>query len=131
MSTKDITVTASVDIGKNITELLEKLANQIGTTADKVFPWYVTQQVIEGFSRITSSGIALLIGILLVVLSYKKADWDKGNKDSILVVIGSIIAGVAFLIFIISLPLSIAQIINPQYYALKSITYDMSLLLSK
>jgi len=42
----------SVDVGQNITGLLEKLAVQMGTTVDKVFPWYVNQAYIEGCTTI-------------------------------------------------------------------------------
>jgi uncharacterized membrane protein len=128
---KDIAVAASVDIGKNITELLEKLAGQIGTTADKVFPWYVTQQVIEGTMLLATSCIAFIIGMLLMCLSFKKADWNRGNRYSAFVVVGAFIAGLAFMVFIIGLPTSVAQIINPEYYALKSMTCDMAMLLGK
>lgn len=39
-----------IDVGKDIADLLEKLAQQIGTTVDKVFPWLITQAQIEGYA---------------------------------------------------------------------------------
>ena len=38
----------SIDLGKNMTMLVQQLASQIGVMADKVFPWYIKQSVLEG-----------------------------------------------------------------------------------
>ena len=93
-----INAAVSVDLGDNLTNLIEQLAIQIGTTADKIFPWYVQQQVIEGW---TKAGIfAFLIGAstLTVIISMTKADYDSGNVPAFLSLIFGGIALLAILI---------------------------------
>ena len=42
----------SIDLGKNTTELLEKLAQSLGMTVEKIFPYYVKQQAIEAYTAL-------------------------------------------------------------------------------
>lgn len=74
---------ASIDVGQNLTQLLEKLAKQIGTTADKVFPWYVGQSIIEGYTFFALLCIALIIGSVLLITSYKKERVDRNGDPTI------------------------------------------------
>lgn len=124
-------VNASVDVGPNITALLEKLATQIGTTADKVFPWYIKQQVLEGWIWLGLSGSALLIGVALAIVSWGKADFEDGNRYTPLCIVGGILAICGFLFVVFGTQTAVTQIMNPNYYALKSITADMARLVGK
>ena len=62
-------VNAKVDIGQNLTSLLERLAQQIGTTADKVFPWYVQQAYIEGVTTLVAVAVLLIASIVTLSIS--------------------------------------------------------------
>ena len=132
-------VNAKIDVGDNITVLLEKLAAQIGTTADKVFPWYVKQQVLEGHIWMSLSLSALFLGAILAIASWGKADFDgPGNRyfmlagfGVVLFVFGFIFSVFGFIFSVFGAQGAITQIINPNYYALKSMTSDMAKLIGK
>lgn len=128
------TVNASVDVGKNIAQLLQQLADKIGTTVEQIFPWYVKQQVIEGTVFILVSSLAIILGMIMILLSYKKMNWkvDDGHElPNMTFVAGCIIAFVALCVLLINLPGDICKIMNPNYYALKALTSDMSKLIGK
>lgn len=125
-------VNAKIDVGDNITVLLEKLAAQIGTTADKVFPWYVKQQVLEGYIWMSLSLSALFLGAILAIASWGKADFDgPGNRYSMLAGFGVVLFVFGFIFSVFGAQGAITQIINPNYYALKSMTSDMAKLIGK
>lgn len=128
---KEIAVTASVDIGKNITELVEKLAHQIGTTADKVFPWYVKQQVVEGVMFFALDLCALLMGMVLFFVFLRKADFTKETRQNVFTIIGGIIMAGAGLILLLWATDAATKILNPNFFALKAMTGDMAKLLGK
>lgn len=123
---KDIIVQASVDIGDNITHLLGKLADKIGTTADQVYPWYVTQQALEGYGHLLAFFLVFVIAIPIFLFTVKKADPIRENKELFMAVISGVIAGIASLIFITNLTSIITDIFNPNLGAFKSLTRDMS-----
>lgn len=128
---KEIAATASVDIGKNITEILEKLAHQIGTTAEEVFPWYVKQQVLEGWLYLVTDAVAFVLGLVFLLGFFSKADWksEGWNRYAVLSVIGAVVTTIAFGFFIFGFSNSVMHINNPNYYALKSMINDMARLL--
>ena len=49
-------------------------------TADKVFPWYVKQSMIEGYTFLIISVTALVLGILAIFFSHSKVDFEEGNR---------------------------------------------------
>ncbi len=122
-------INASIDVGKNITGLIEKLAHQIGITADKVFPWYVKQQVIEGWSFIIISSLLNIIFAITFIYNYKnirKKDDDKYIMMSIF--IGLILtATISITSFDFNVHLN--QIFNPEYGAMKAMISDFSKLI--
>ena len=122
----------SVDVGKNVMELLEKLAVQIGTTADKVFPWYVKQQVIEGWMWLGISGGAIVISSIIAYCSLKKAEWKGGFNVFAYISIASCLSFLLATVFLVfGVMAAVTQIVNPEYYALKSLTSDMSKFLGR
>ena len=123
---KAIAVKASVDIGDNITILLEKIAKQIGTTADKVFPWYVKQQILTGYLFLIIDGIALLLGGCLMFSFYGKADWNNGNRYVIFTIVGAVILFSALVGVAAGASKAITQIYNPEFHALQTLVKDMS-----
>jgi len=131
---KELAVKASIDIGGNTTKLIDRLAAQIGTTTDKVFPWYVKQQVIEGWCWIGCSVFGAAVGICVCLFAIKK--WDNGKNadnelNAIALTIGVIILLIALVFLIFGTSGAVTQITNPQYYALKAMTGDMARLIGK
>lgn len=118
-------INAKIDVGNNVTALVEKLAGQIGTTADKVFPWYVQQAQVEGWTTIMALAVALVVfGFVFVILVWK-ADYEKGNAPAVLSVISGIalaftVAGVFF-----DGTEAVRKIQNPSYYAMTMMTRDI------
>ena len=121
-----------LDIGKNMVDLLEKLAVNIGTTADKIFPWYLNQQFIEGCLLILMP-LILIIGFGSILLIFKrKADFGYNwNTEAYVVLMSAVIVSISFLVFILSIGQSVSQVFNPEYHAFKTLTYDLSKLLGK
>lgn len=125
---KDMAVKASIDVGENITQLVEGLARQIGTTADMVFPWYVRQQVIEGYVFFTIISIIGLIALSVFLRSMRKADFSTGDWNTHNYVLGTS-GGVLVIWFIVlsgESANSLSKIINPNYHALQAMIADMA-----
>ncbi len=121
----------TVGVGKNVTILLNNLASQIGTTTKQIFPWYVKQQVLDGYIYLTVCTVTLILGISMVLICYKKSDsrmLDSRILNSI-IILSCIFSMIAFIFLISGASTSITGIINPNYSALKSLTHDMSRLL--
>lgn len=114
-----------VDIGSNLTSLLERLASASGTTVDKVFPWYVKQQVIGGWVDLFL-GIAVLTGLtLLFLLCIRRSDWDETNAYCPAGIVVGVVLGFAALCWFISFSTIIAQIMNPEYAAMSALLADL------
>ena len=111
---------ASIDVGKNLTELLEKLATQIGVTADKIFPWYVKQSVIEGWLYVAFWITGVSVALIMLIVSLRKLKFDEiGNPNRRLIgrVCGGVIAVICFISLIVA-PERISGILNPEYNAM-------------
>jgi len=132
-------INVSADIGQNLTGLVTKLAEQIGVTADKVFPWYVKQQVIEGWCMVLIPAAFILVGIIALIpglIMLCKEDplkSTRGYAEYPVNVVGTIIsisAGFILLCSIVvvsaSLSTAISQIKNPEYFATKCFLRDVS-----
>jgi hypothetical protein len=124
-------VNATIDVGKNLTSLLERLAQQIGTTADKVFPWYVQQAQLEGVTALVAVCALLVISTAILAISLPIAVRD-GN---------SVAAPVAFVSGLVLLAVlgigtfesveAVRKISNPNYYAMKMLTQDIGRLVPR
>src|SRR3990167_7436688 len=113
---KSTVIKASIDIGDNISILLQKLASQIGTTADKIYPWYIKQELIYGYSFFVICLGVLLFGIILALFVRKKADFsnEKLNFYAAILIITFITIFLSLLILIIGSYNAISSIFNPQ-----------------
>jgi len=122
-----------IDIGKNMVELLDKLAVNIGTTADNIFPWYLNQQLIEGVAFIV---ILLSLSILCFCVAYihhKKSDYTQNcwQFTEYMALVPFILGVLSCFILAIGGTVAISQIFNPEYYAFKTLTKDLSRLLGR
>ena len=122
-----------IDVGPNVTSMLERLAEQIGVTADKVFPWYVQQAYLEGVTTLVTFAIIYLVLLIFGIWFWRKADFTKYDWN--VTALGAII--VTFITLFVSIPASIEgvkaarQILNPNYYAMKMLTYDIGKMVGK
>ena len=126
-------INATVDVGDNITSMLERLAGQLGTTADKVFPWYVEQSVLQGWTTLIAIGAALVVFSIVFAISFPKAKFSYGQENKAMVV--SIASGIAMSISVLAVFMegldAVRQIKNPNYYAMKMLTQDIGRLVRK
>ena len=113
----------TVDIGNNLASLISQLAAQIGTTTDKVFPWYVQQQLIEGWVFLCMMGALLVISLILLA-GIGKVDSHSG-KGMPRVIVGGLVGGFVFMACIANLNTAVAQVLNPQYGAMKAMARDI------
>jgi hypothetical protein len=124
-------IKASVDVGQNITSMLERLAQQIGTTADKVFPWYVQQAIVEGWTTLGSLAIASVVIGTICGIAIWRADYDKGNPAALVSVISGFVLFFALLGTVFEGPDAVRKIVNPNYYAMTMMTRDIGRLVGK
>lgn len=114
----------SVDIGSNISNLLEKLAVTIGTTVNDLYPYYVTKVKTEALANMLALGIADFFGLIVVIIGvvlYMKY-YDTCGKwydiGVISAVIGSVFLFFAVFFSFVTLPSLYTQYINPVPYAI-------------
>lgn len=120
----DIAVTAGIDIGNNLTELINKLSEAIGTTADKVYPWYVKQTLIEGWVDLgifILACMAIITSVTILICGIQKEE----EALCVFGVVSTVIAGVLFIIVIIFLSDIIGRIVTPELFAMKSMIRDL------
>jgi hypothetical protein len=121
----------NVDIGKNLTSLLEKLAQQIGMTTEQIFPWYVQQAYVEGVTGLAGLGLGICIFSVVLIFSHKKADWDNGNGHAWASLV-SIFGLAAVLLFsCVGGMTSVRKMMNPNFYAMQEITIHIGRLAGK
>ena len=119
-------INASVDIGQNLTGLVTKLAEQIGVTADKVFPWYVKQQVIEGWCMILIPAVVFLACLFTFIVGVRLSRHTKTDDvGTPLKIIGGVCCVCAFFMSVASFSDAISRIKNPEYHATKAFLADV------
>jgi maltodextrin utilization protein YvdJ len=121
----------NVDVGKNIATLLENLAQQIGTTVDKVYPWYVQQAQLEGVTFL----IAVAVFIFVVGMAFVIFITAAIRKESEPAQIASFLSGMLLIFGVVAVgidgPDAVRKLLNPNYYAMKMITQDIGRLVAK
>ncbi|MBI4709366.1 MAG: hypothetical protein HY764_04145 [Candidatus Portnoybacteria bacterium] len=141
---KKIEANATIDIGKDTKEILEKsgsavmkkieeLARSLGMTVEKIYPFYIKQAYIKGLtSTIIWSGLNIFLFIICTVFWLASAAYNNKEKgdESFLCAVIAIIVLVISLIMAISICcyLSdwIASIKNPEYTAIHQLIQDAS-----
>ncbi len=128
-------INATIDVGDNITGMLEKIAGQLGTTADKVFPWYVQQASIEGWTALAFLTIAILIFLPTFLVSIRMAKSpereDGPNASFFVCIVAGCILFFTFLLGGMEGTEAVRKIMNPNYYAMKMMTRDIGNLVRK
>ena len=117
----------NIDVGTNVVYLVQQLATQVGTTAEKVFPWYIQQQTLEGWTLLVAILIPLFIGVIVVAFNYGKAIFEgDGNRNSVLTIAGSIIFAISLFALLVNSKEILTKISNPEYWAMHEIVKDIS-----
>ena len=118
----DMNVSATIDIGKNITALLEKLAAQIGVTVDKVWPWLIKQQVIEGwmFVLILAAVVSVALPSFLAGAVLMRKSSEEVLPFALTLVSGLLLMACLF-VGVGGLSSAVTKINNPEYAALRDL----------
>lgn len=120
----------SVDIGGNLTSLVERLAQQIGVTAEQVFPWYVQQAYIEGCVFLILFAAILVLAISLFTWGAFRFDKEGfGNAlpsaSFFLLLAGGLMLFGLLMSAATGLSSAITKVANPNYHAMKMLTRDI------
>ena len=121
---------ATVDIGNNLTALVERLAAQIGTTADQVFPWYVQQQLIVGWTHLIMLALGWVAGLTLIACFYRKANGHTGEGMAP-VIAGTILCILTLMFTIGESSSALGQVLNPQFGAMHALAFDIGRMAGK
>ena len=109
----------------NITQLLEKLATELGTTAEYLWAVLIAQAPISAMVSTIHIIIVILTGIFLFQLHrhfIKKEVYYETEELAVFpMLLGSILWGIYALVAIFSISNIITGFLNPEYWALKQI----------
>ncbi|MFA5898011.1 MAG: hypothetical protein WC829_02740 [Hyphomicrobium sp.] len=119
----EINVSATVDVGKNATALLERLASQIGVTVEKVWPWLVKQQVVEAWGGVVTIALVLVVGAALFVGGWRAGKRAERGEDAWIgfCIAGCVVGAIGFFVACRAGALLFAAIVNPEYAALREL----------
>jgi hypothetical protein len=121
----------SFDVGNNVTNMLRDVAHQLGIAVEKIYPYFVFQQVVNGVVGIVTfliSSALILGGAIFFSKLYSKesrGDYNEDNDTRELKMwtfgFFSVLLFFIFLFTVTTFPYShyIGMILNPHYYAIK------------
>lgn len=112
----------TVDVGKNVLALIEKLATQIGTTVDQVFPWFVAQASIEGWMMIFVPIVSIVVFGILFYFLFNRANRTRDEGDSILAMLVGIVFAISVIVSFFSIPNGAMRVLNPNFYAMQELS---------
>jgi len=115
-------IAASIDVGDNVTKLITKLANQIGVTADKVFPWYVKQEVLYGWFHLI---ILTIITIAVARLCFYETKKNKNCQTNYAEYHCTIAFVFMLLVCFFGIPYFVTQICNPEYHVMDNLVSQL------
>lgn len=108
---------------KNISEVLEKLAEQLGITVVNIYPYFIKQQIIEGYMFIFLTLFVMIVSGVIVKTNYDKAVWgdDILDKHAILILLATVVLCASIIVFLIEITAAVSKIINPEFGAINKI----------
>lgn len=112
----------TVDVGKNVLALIEKLATQIGTTVDQVFPWFVAQASIEGWMMIFVPIVSIVVFGILFYFLFNRANRTRDEGDGILAMLVGIVFAISVIVSFFSIPNGTMRVLNPNFYAMQELS---------
>lgn len=111
---------------QEITALLQQLTQQIGTTVDTIFPWYVQQAQMSAWATLVTLLIVIIGSTCLIsIFAYlgKKTDEELFMASS---VISFILLMIALLVSALASVDIYTGITNPEYHAVHKLLMDLS-----
>lgn len=113
---------------KEITPLLEQLANKLGTTIEYLWAILIKQAYISGINSIIIYSIFLILLIINILLFKKYVISNLKDKygefDGVymsILITSAVLWGITIMIGIAEVPNTITKFINPEYWALQEI----------
>lgn len=107
-----------------VIEYLDVLAKNLGVAVDYVFAMLVRQQIVEGVVY-GSIWLIVLGACVAALVPYIKWAWKNADDDVdqllFSLLLGLFITVIPIVLSLIFLPESIMKVVNPEYYALKTI----------
>lgn len=116
----------TLDVGSNITDLITKLATQVGVTADKVFPWYVKEAQIEGYTFVAMITVCSILFSLMFFIGIMKDKFTGETPYAFASLFGGLGLFVCVTLFSMGLSSAINKIYNPEKAAMSNLIYDLS-----
>lgn len=129
--TETVNANLSLDVGPNITNLIQQLASQIGVTAEKVFPWYIKEAVIDGYSALAICVLLFVISLILLVIGLVKDKFTGETWGCIPSAIGIFGLVIWLVVLCSSLQFTMNAIYNPEKIAMTRMIGDISRLSGK
>ncbi|MEH7521716.1 hypothetical protein V7149_00315 [Bacillus sp. JJ1503] len=109
------------------TQYIEAMAAKLGVAAEHVYGLMVRQQIADGVVAIVGYLAFLAIGIAIILIARKYADYKDGNMATVIVLFGTPLFMIFALLFgAFDVLTAIKQLINPEYYAIKEILDALS-----
>jgi hypothetical protein len=127
----EMTNTVSMEVGSNVSVLLRDLAVGLGTTVEKVWPWYVKQAYISGYYTLTIIGIfsvLAVIGLSVTLVGRVRGEMftEKNGNDlsgmGILFILSCVLCVFLFVALLIDGKRVATNLLNPEYMAMQKIT---------
>lgn len=129
--------TVAVDIGPNTTEMLEKLASQLGMTVEQVWPFFVKQAVVSGTVAVSLILVALLVSGLSFAWGVREltrisSETSKIHDDAarISAAVGGSLFALSVFAAVCGLPIALPKLFNPEFWAIKELVRQAATLVS-
>ena len=108
------------EIVRQAMDKLDVLASKVGMTVEKLWPYFVRQQVLEA---VTVAVVSVALWIAVVVL-VRKREWVKEQAEiddgrDFVIIFGSVVLGLSCVTLTIVALSMIPQFFNPEYYAVR------------
>lgn len=109
---------------EKVGDVLQQLADQLGTTVEYLWPILVRQQKIEGIFGLVIFSLLIITALIILKKTWNKK-WETEGEPTVTGFAGAIscvVLVVCFLVLAIGGTTIISHIINPEFWALKEIT---------
>lgn len=128
----------ALDLGKNMTDLLQQLAAAMGTTIENLFPYYCQAVATEAMMKVIGCSVAFVLSCFLcatfsyALITVKLDKPETQETANIILTIASAIFAIAallcFIVFIMHSPTWFAQWHSPESFAVQRLFQDIALL---
>ena len=120
---------------KDFLPLIEKLAEKMGTTAEKVYGQYLKQVKLIGIYFWMKFAFAMLLGAITIILCFKVMalphdSYGHSNEETLGIILGIVafMSGIGTVIQLCCLNVQeyITSITNPEYLSTKKLIEDLT-----